>query len=95
MLGARAVLPATVIGSVRPGKDSSALMTFEAASPIFRTGMELARSWRALLEAESMGGVSGLQGRPPGLAVNEGQSSQSTRSGAGQKLYWLCATAKC
>lgn len=78
MLSSRATLPVTGIGSVRPGKASSAEMTFEAESPILRTGLALERSWRALLEAESMGGVSVSRGRPPGLAVSEGQSSQST-----------------
>lgn len=58
MLSARAVLPATGIGSARPGKASCALMTFEAESPILVAGMGLERSWRALLAAESMGGVS-------------------------------------
>lgn len=43
---------------MRPGKASSALMTFEDESPIIRTGMELERSWRVLLEAESMDSVS-------------------------------------
>lgn len=63
MLSSRAALPATGIGSVRPGKASSALMTFEAESPILRTGMELERRWRALLEAESMGGRVRLAGQ--------------------------------
>lgn len=73
-----AALPATGIGSLRPGKASSARMTFDAESPILLTERELERSWRALLEAESMGVVSVSRGRPPGLAVSEGQSSQST-----------------
>lgn len=80
---------------MRPGKDSSALMTFEAESPILRTGLELERSWKAFLEAESMGGVSVPQDRPPARAVSVGQSSPSTRSGTGQKLRWLGATAGC
>lgn len=58
MPSARAVLPATGIGSGRPGKASCALMTFEAESPILGPAMGLERSWRALLAAESMGGVS-------------------------------------
>lgn len=78
MLSSHAVVPATGIDSVRPGKASSALMTFEDESPIIRTGMELERSWRVLLEAESMDSVSVSRGRPRGPAVSEGQSSQST-----------------
>lgn len=58
MLSARAVLPATGIGSARPGKASCALMTLEAESPILGTGMGPESSLRALLAAESMGSVS-------------------------------------
>lgn len=58
MLNARAVLPATGIGSARPGKASCALMTLDAESPILCTGMGPESSLRALLAAESMGGVS-------------------------------------
>lgn len=58
MLSARAVLPDTGIGSGRPGKASCALITLEAESPILGTGMGPESSLRALLAAESMGGVS-------------------------------------
>lgn len=58
MLSAQAVLPATGIGSARPGKASCSLMTLEADSPILCTGMGPESSLRALLATESMGSVS-------------------------------------
>lgn len=51
------------------------------------------------LESPSGSGEHGRRvrpaGRPPRLAVSEGQSFPSTRSSAGQKLCWLGATAGC
>lgn len=74
-------LPATGIGSFRPGNASWGLTILEAESPILGTGKRLWKSWLALLVAKSMGGplADGRNG-----AVESGAAAAEWAAGARQ-----------
>lgn len=74
-----ASLPATGIGSFRPGKASWGLTILERESPIIGFGGRLWKSWRALLVTESIGRSltegppAGRRGREPSRSCGTGE----------------------
>ena len=79
-----ASLPATGIGSFRPGKASWGLTILEAESPILEPGKRLWKSRLALLVAESMGGplADGVAKR--NRAIESGAAAAEWAAGARQ-----------
>lgn len=73
-----ASLPATGIGSFRPGKASWGLTILERESPILGMGKRPWKSWRALLVTESIGRPLTEGGPPAGRRGREPSSSCGT-----------------